>query len=556
MERVDEAGASPKVTLVNGDTMVADVVVGADGIRSRVREVILGNENVHAADSPNCAFRATVPRELMLADPDVAHLMSDINSNCWIGHGRHVMAYPIRNGEMYNLVMSHPGKAAVGRWNEPGNLGEMREHYRSFDPTIQKVIAKVDSCLKWKIADLPPLTRWVGPSGHVVVLGDAAHAMLPYLAQGAATAIEDGAALAECISRATDASMIPEALGAFQEIRKSRCEIIQSGSRGNGDIWHMPDGPGQQQRDRDMMDEIQGVKKDNKPNVQNPNRWSDKSFQPWLFGYDAIKEVSDKSPRPEIQENMKMANKIARPPCFWIKSLGRRCRLKIKCPPSFLGCHPVRRCLCWSHGLGIVVAGEWKRDSVGEISNGQQGTFQVEDVGFWMLEVRKVHLLGQVRVTETRPNWELVYSPSPDTGIVTGFRRQTWQVPARWRPFSQWSPLTRVILAPPTLTHHLSFTTHLSLLTSITATVRVSQQIALPYQVLQAQFIGHSYQMASIPFFSPLSSLFLQSGKSSAEKSPSGLAGLTINARSTPLSLIRLPINESQEPTIRSSTGP
>lgn len=291
VERVDEAGASPSVTLANGETMTADVVVGADGIRSRVREAILGADNVHATDSPNCAFRATVSRELMLADPDVAHLMSDINSNCWIGHERHVMAYPIRNGEMYNLVMSHPGKAAVGRWNEPGNLEEMREHYRNFDPVIQKVIAKVDSCLKWKIADLPPLKKWVGSSGHVVVIGDAAHAMVPYLAQGAATAIEDGAALAECLSRAKDASMIPEALAAFQEMRKARCEVIQSGSRGNGDIWHMPDGPGQQQRDRDMMDEIQGVEKD-KASVQNPNRWSDRSFQPWLFGHDAMKEVS------------------------------------------------------------------------------------------------------------------------------------------------------------------------------------------------------------------------------------------------------------------------
>lgn len=272
--------------------MHADLVVGADGIRSKVRESILGDDNVDTVDSSNCAYRATVPKDLMLADPEVAHLMSDVNSNCWIGHQRHIMAYPIRNGEMYNLVMSHPGKAAVGRWNEPGNIEEMKDHYRNFDPTIRKVVSKVTSCLKWKLADLPPLPRWVSDSGRVVVIGDAAHAMVPYLAQGAATAIEDGAALAECVDRAKSVEMIPEVLSAFQEIRKPRCEIIQAGSRGNGNIWHMPDGAEQQQRDKHMMDELYG-KSSRGSDVQNPNRWSDKSFQPWLFGYDAIKEVSE-----------------------------------------------------------------------------------------------------------------------------------------------------------------------------------------------------------------------------------------------------------------------
>lgn len=281
---------APSVKLANGKTLHADLIVGADGIRSRVRAAILGDKNVHAVDSSNCAYRATVSKEVMLSDPKIAHLMSDINSNCWIGHQRHIMAYPIRHGEMYNLVMSHPGKAAVGKWNEPGNIEEMRSHYDHFDPTIKRVVSKVTSCLKWKLADLPPLPRWVSESGRVVVMGDAAHAMVPYLAQGAATAIEDGAALAECVDRAGDVSMIPAVLSAFQDIRKARCDIIQAGSRGNGDIWHMPDGPEQEQRDRDMLNELQG-KEGAESDVRNPNRWSDRNFQPWLFGYDTFQEV-------------------------------------------------------------------------------------------------------------------------------------------------------------------------------------------------------------------------------------------------------------------------
>lgn len=288
VQSVDDSGPSPSVTVSTGKTYSGHLIVGADGIRSSVRASILGSDNVSPTDSPNCAFRATVPRAAMEYDPAVAHLIDDVNANCWIGGDRHIMAYPMRpGGEMYNLVMSHPGKAAVGKWNEPGNLDEMRGHYASFDPTIQRVLTKVTSCIKWKLADIPPPPRWRSANGRVVLIGDAAHGMVPYLAQGAATSIEDGAALAECVDRATSVDMIPRVLEAFEEIRRPRCEIIQAGSRANGDIWHLHDGPEQEKRDRAMGGfEV----------LDNPNRWSDKEFQPWLFGYDTVAEVCSRFP--------------------------------------------------------------------------------------------------------------------------------------------------------------------------------------------------------------------------------------------------------------------
>jgi salicylate hydroxylase len=288
IERVEESG--PIAVLKSGARLEADIIIGADGIRSRTRQSILHDQDVQAVDSSNCAYRATVPASVMMSDPAIAHLMLDVNSNCWIGHSRHVMAYPIRHGELYNLVMSHPGKASIGRWNEPGDLSEMKKHYSNFDPTIQKVLSHVTSCLKWKLADIPPLPKWVSESGRVVLIGDAAHAMVPYLAQGAATSIEDGAALAECLDRAQHIKDIPTLLRAFEAIRKPRCEIIQSGSRANGTIWHMPDGPAQERRDGEMKGIFK--KESSVGSTENPNKWSDEKFQPWLFGYDAIKEVS------------------------------------------------------------------------------------------------------------------------------------------------------------------------------------------------------------------------------------------------------------------------
>jgi salicylate hydroxylase len=286
----------PSVTTADGTEYTADVIVGADGIRSKVREFVLPNQRtIQPNPTANCAYRATVPVELMSADPDTAELMTDLNSNAWIGHQRHVMAYPIRQGAMYNLVMCHPGQAKPGVWNEPGDVQQMRETYAGFDPLIRKVIDKVSTCLRWTLADLPPLPTWLSQSGKVVLIGDAAHAMVPFLAQGASMSIEDGPALAECLSRVREIKDIPKYLGIFEELRKPRCERMQLCSRLNGQMWHLPDGPQQEERDRgfarDDFAEAGSESSQQQQQGENVNPWSDRNFQPWLFGYDVVKEA-------------------------------------------------------------------------------------------------------------------------------------------------------------------------------------------------------------------------------------------------------------------------
>jgi len=159
----------------------------------------LGDRDVEALDFPNCAYKATVPVEPMNYDPAVSHPMTDVNRNLWVNHQRYIMAYPIRNGSLYNLVLPYLGKASVGKWDKPGDPEEMKNHYKNWDPTIRRVLGHITSCSKWKLAYLPLLKRWTSDNGRALLIGDVAHAMFPYMAQGAAASIKDGSAMAEML---------------------------------------------------------------------------------------------------------------------------------------------------------------------------------------------------------------------------------------------------------------------------------------------------------------------------------------------------------------------
>jgi salicylate hydroxylase len=261
------------------------------GIKSRVRRAVIPGREVEIRPDPNCAYRTLIPGALMTKDPLLKPLIKNPTATCWIGHEGHVMAYPIRNGSLYNFVMCHPGSVAVGKPNEPASLDDMRERYRDWDPIITRLIDLVPQCLKWQNAELEKLDDWLSQSGRVVLVGDASHGMVPYMAQGAAMAIEDGIALAECLARASTPRDIPDLMQHFCKLRRERCYIILDGARNNGRIWHLPDGPEQRSRDEGMRNGPQSSAT-SEIGSENPNRWSDPKFQPWMFGFDAHTDVS------------------------------------------------------------------------------------------------------------------------------------------------------------------------------------------------------------------------------------------------------------------------
>jgi salicylate hydroxylase len=146
----------------------------------------------------------------------------------------------------------------------------------------------INSTLKWPLVSGVPLKTWLSPSTKLLLIGDAAHAMVPYMSEGAAMAVEDGAALAEILSLVSSSDQLPTALRVFERVRLLRTGQMQEASLVNGKLWHFADGPEQRARDEAMRDEVEGrvVK-------ASPNQWSDPKTQRWAYGYDAEREVRE-----------------------------------------------------------------------------------------------------------------------------------------------------------------------------------------------------------------------------------------------------------------------
>ena len=120
----------------DGKLYEADLILGCDGLKSVTRENFLGGHDPGPAMSPYCAYRATVPMELLEADPELAVLVEKADLSVWIGDQRHVMSYPINGGKTFNMVLSHPDERVEGEgpMDQESILHEMRENYRGWDP--------------------------------------------------------------------------------------------------------------------------------------------------------------------------------------------------------------------------------------------------------------------------------------------------------------------------------------------------------------------------------------------------------------------------------------
>jgi salicylate hydroxylase len=206
-----------EVTFHNGTVADADLVVGADGIHSTVRELILGAESPRF--SGHVAYRGLVPAE-RLAYPGL-----EVNASSWWGPGHHFVHYFVGAGARYiNWVAVVPGEWRIESWTERGDIADALREFNGWHPQVGAIISASDTTNRWALHDRDPLTRW--SAGRAVLLGDAAHAMLPYMAQGAVQAIEDAAVLAKCLERASLNELGP-ALHRYEEIRSPAPRVVK-----------------------------------------------------------------------------------------------------------------------------------------------------------------------------------------------------------------------------------------------------------------------------------------------------------------------------------------
>jgi salicylate hydroxylase len=152
---------------------------------------------------------------------------------------------------------------------------------------LVKIIHMIDHALKWPLLSGVPLSSWISRSGKLIMMGDAAHAMVPYMSQGAAMAVEDGAALGEVLNLIEGSDQLPIALEVFEQVRMKRSYQMQEASLLNGKLWHFADGPEQRARDGATRAEVEG-----KHFISSANQWSDPVTQWWAYGYDAEAEVA------------------------------------------------------------------------------------------------------------------------------------------------------------------------------------------------------------------------------------------------------------------------
>lgn len=239
---IDDRGAGPvRLTFADGRVVEADLVVGADGVRSTVRRFVTGADD--AVYSGTSAFRGIVPVESLPSMPDPHAIQF------WMGADAHVLHYAI--GGQSDSINFFAVVEGPREWTAEGSVTEVDadvpvDSFRGWHPAIIEMIAAAASPIRWSLSVVRPLLHW--HRGRVVILGDAAHGMLPHHGQGANTSIEDAFVLAALLAEAPTGDPVP-ALAHYQGLRRARTRKIQRSSWVTNDLLHLHDGPAVAERD-------------------------------------------------------------------------------------------------------------------------------------------------------------------------------------------------------------------------------------------------------------------------------------------------------------------
>lgn len=223
----EQTGSGVTLHLADGDTATGDLLIGADGVHSRIRQQLFGQGK--ASFTGIMAWRGLVPMDRL-----PPHQRRLVGAN-WMGVGGHVVTYPLRRGELLNFVgvVERPDWR-VESWTEAGSHDECLRDLDAWHDDVKTIIRNIDTVFKWALLGREPLDHYT--DGRVCVMGDAAHPTLPFLAQGANMALEDAMVIARCLDVAEPAA----ALTRYETARLQRTAAIVRGSSDNTKRFHNP----------------------------------------------------------------------------------------------------------------------------------------------------------------------------------------------------------------------------------------------------------------------------------------------------------------------------
>ncbi len=228
VERAETIGDAVRVTAADGRAFEADVMVAADGVHSAQRRAVFGEGSAYFTGL--MAWRGVVPTARLAPE-----LCEPVGVN-WVGPGGHVITYPLRRGELLNVVAIVEKPEWRGEsWSDAGTHAEVHRDLAGWHPDLHRLIDAMDTPFRWALLSRPPLAGWVDRRS--VLIGDAAHPTLPFLAQGANMALEDALLLARCLTELDDA---PAALARFVALRLPRTTRIVQGAADNTHRFHNP----------------------------------------------------------------------------------------------------------------------------------------------------------------------------------------------------------------------------------------------------------------------------------------------------------------------------
>ncbi len=223
LEGLDQDATGVRLRFADGREAAADAVIGADGVHSTVREMLFGPEAPRFTG--RVAWRTTFPAALLEGDP-----IEDCTK--WWGPDRHIVMYYVtaRRDEIYFVTSQPEPDWQEESWSARGDMAQLREAFEGFHPRVRAVLDACPEAHKWALRERDPLSTWC--EGRVALLGDACHPMLPYMAQGAANALEDAAVLSRCLEGVAPEG-IAAALKRYEKTRLPRTSRVQLTSRRN-----------------------------------------------------------------------------------------------------------------------------------------------------------------------------------------------------------------------------------------------------------------------------------------------------------------------------------